>query len=121
MLVKGQETPILVRSDGSRFVLVEGLHRLEACKALGGYRFPPTWFKLASIDLRRGCCWSQIGTRSGRPWRTQSRGKREWHQKAFANRGPIELSLECLQRVSDDNHHVDPGASPLRRSCERGR
>ncbi|MGF9761628.1 ParB N-terminal domain-containing protein [Microvirga sp. 0TCS3.31] len=36
MLVKGQETPILVRSDGSRFVLVEGLHRLEACKALGG-------------------------------------------------------------------------------------
>jgi len=35
MLEKGQETPILVRADGSRFVLVEGLHRLEACKALG--------------------------------------------------------------------------------------
>ena len=31
----GQETPILVRRDGDRFVLVEGLHRLEACKALG--------------------------------------------------------------------------------------
>ncbi|MBI3113344.1 MAG: ParB N-terminal domain-containing protein, partial [Rhodospirillales bacterium] len=27
--------PILVRRDGDGFVLVEGLHRLEACKALG--------------------------------------------------------------------------------------
>jgi len=35
MMEKGQETPILVRPDGQRFVLVEGLHRLEACKALG--------------------------------------------------------------------------------------
>lgn len=35
MLEVGQETPILVRRDGARFVLVEGLHRLEACKALG--------------------------------------------------------------------------------------
>jgi hypothetical protein len=31
----GQQAPILVRSDEGRFVLVEGLHRLEACKALG--------------------------------------------------------------------------------------
>jgi ParB-like chromosome segregation protein Spo0J len=31
----GQKSPILVRRDGDRFVLVEGLHRLEACKALG--------------------------------------------------------------------------------------
>ncbi len=35
MLEVGQQTPILVRRDGARFVLVEGLHRLEACKALG--------------------------------------------------------------------------------------
>lgn len=35
MLAVGQQTPILVRQDGERFVLVEGLHRLEACKALG--------------------------------------------------------------------------------------
>ena len=35
MLDVGQLTPILVRRDGKRFVLVEGLHRLEACKALG--------------------------------------------------------------------------------------
>ena len=35
ILEEGQKSPILVRHDGTRFVLVEGLHRLEACKALG--------------------------------------------------------------------------------------
>ncbi len=35
ILARGQDTPILVRADGSRYVLVEGLHRLEACRALG--------------------------------------------------------------------------------------
>jgi sulfiredoxin len=35
MLEVGQTSPILVRRDGDRFVLVHGLHRLEACKALG--------------------------------------------------------------------------------------
>jgi sulfiredoxin len=43
MLENGQQMPILLRPDGARFVLVEGLHRLEAAKALGertivGYR-----------------------------------------------------------------------------------
>ena len=40
MMDKGQEVPILVRPDGQRFVLVEGLHRLEACKALGEATVP---------------------------------------------------------------------------------
>jgi ParB-like nuclease domain len=31
----GQQEPVAVRPDNDRFVLVEGLHRLEACKALG--------------------------------------------------------------------------------------
>jgi ParB-like chromosome segregation protein Spo0J len=35
ILQVGQQTPILVRRDGERFVLVEGLHRLEACRKLG--------------------------------------------------------------------------------------
>src|SRR6516162_2206859 len=35
ILDKGLLSPILVRADGTRFVLVEGLHRLEAAKALG--------------------------------------------------------------------------------------
>lgn len=35
ILENGQAVPILVRVDGERYVLVEGLHRLEACRALG--------------------------------------------------------------------------------------
>ena len=31
----GLQSPILVRPDKERYVLVSGLHRLEACKALG--------------------------------------------------------------------------------------
>jgi sulfiredoxin len=43
MLKDGQQVPIKVRADGERFVLIEGLHRLEAARALGettitGYR-----------------------------------------------------------------------------------
>jgi ParB-like chromosome segregation protein Spo0J len=43
MLKDGQQVPIKVRADGDRFVLIEGLQRLEAAKALGdttilGYR-----------------------------------------------------------------------------------
>jgi len=35
MLEEGQRTPILVRRDRERMVLVEGLQRLEACRSLG--------------------------------------------------------------------------------------
>lgn len=35
MLLNGQTTPIRVRPDGEKFVLIEGLHRLEALRALG--------------------------------------------------------------------------------------
>ena len=35
ILEDGQKVPIQVRKDGSRFVLIEGLHRLEACRSLG--------------------------------------------------------------------------------------
>jgi ParB-like chromosome segregation protein Spo0J len=36
ILENGLEAPILVRKDDSKgLVLVEGLHRLEACRALG--------------------------------------------------------------------------------------
>ena len=35
MLENGQTVPIQVREDGDGFVLIEGLHRLEARKALG--------------------------------------------------------------------------------------
>src|SRR5881275_829870 len=35
ILEVGQQAPIMVRQDGERFMLVEGLHRLEACKDAG--------------------------------------------------------------------------------------
>ena len=34
-MLQGQRMPILVRRDGERLVLVEGLQRLEACRSLG--------------------------------------------------------------------------------------
>lgn len=38
MLENGQTTPIRVREDGNAYVLIEGLHRLEALRALGEER-----------------------------------------------------------------------------------
>ena len=35
ILADGQTTPISLRADGVGFVLIEGLHRVEALKALG--------------------------------------------------------------------------------------
>ncbi len=35
ILQNGQTTPISLRKDGDRFVLIEGFHRLEALRALG--------------------------------------------------------------------------------------
>jgi sulfiredoxin len=35
MIENGQTTPVRVRRDGEGFILVEGLHRLEALRALG--------------------------------------------------------------------------------------
>ncbi|MFT5181443.1 MAG: sulfiredoxin [Alphaproteobacteria bacterium] len=35
LLEEGQRTPIMVRLGRERLVLVEGLHRLEACRSLG--------------------------------------------------------------------------------------
>lgn len=35
ILDNGQLTPIRLRADGDRYVLIEGYHRLEALRALG--------------------------------------------------------------------------------------
>ncbi len=35
MIDNGQTTPIQVRAEGAGFILVEGLHRFEALRALG--------------------------------------------------------------------------------------
>jgi ParB-like chromosome segregation protein Spo0J len=54
MLQNGQETPIMVRQDGERFVLVEGLHRLEACRSLGEETVKGSLVSATSLTLRRG-------------------------------------------------------------------
>ena len=40
MIEEGVKVPIQVRQDGERLVLVEGLHRLEAARALGEATIP---------------------------------------------------------------------------------
>jgi ParB-like chromosome segregation protein Spo0J len=40
ILENGQQVPIQVRQGKGRFVLVEGLHRLEACILLGEEEIP---------------------------------------------------------------------------------
>jgi ParB-like chromosome segregation protein Spo0J len=40
ILEDGLRNPIHVRQGNNRFVLVEGLHRLEACRALGEETIP---------------------------------------------------------------------------------
>jgi ParB-like chromosome segregation protein Spo0J len=35
IMENGQTTPISLREDGGRYVLIEGYHRLEALRALG--------------------------------------------------------------------------------------
>jgi sulfiredoxin len=57
ILEKGLQAPIRVRPDGARFVLVEGLHRLEAAKALGEETivFPCRCAKALTKSVRRTC------------------------------------------------------------------
>ena len=67
MLEVGQTTPILVRRDGERFVLVHGLHRLEACMALGeesifGYIIQAQGLRLG---LRQSAVRTNLRTNAG--------------------------------------------------------
>ena len=81
MLKDGQQTPILVRPDGARFVLVEGLHRLEAAKALGEKPSSASGWMPGSIRAARflsltcstsdvAVCCSSASERSSVRWRS---------------------------------------------------
>jgi sulfiredoxin len=48
ILEQGQLVPILLRRDQDKYILVEGLHRLEACRALG-----ETTIKAMIVQARR--------------------------------------------------------------------
>jgi uncharacterized ParB-like nuclease family protein len=65
MVEVGQQTPILVRRDGDRFVLVHGLHRLEACKALGEETFTDTWSRARSTNRPRSAMRMSSAARAG--------------------------------------------------------
>jgi ParB-like nuclease family protein len=52
MLDDGQRAPIPVRTDSARFVLVDGLHRLEAAKALGKNRRRPSCLRVDALNSR---------------------------------------------------------------------
>jgi uridine kinase len=53
MLDWRQQTTILMRSHGASFVLVEGLHRLEAGKALGEKTFSVFLSTRGNTEVRR--------------------------------------------------------------------
>jgi sulfiredoxin len=85
MLDKGQQTPILVRADGARFVLVEGLHRLEAAKALGEKTIVGFL-----VDARKHRCPAL----SIRPRGNQLRHPRPLNQRRWRSRQDIR-SFKC--------------------------
>src|SRR5262249_10929439 len=89
ILQVGLQSPILVRQDGERFVLVEGLPRSEACKQLGeetiagylvqvrrhyrlfvwGHSFRDTKLRHPRVHLfvRKFCEWDGLHRNSGLP------------------------------------------------------
>ena len=74
ILQVGLQSPILVRQDGERFVLVEGLHRLEACKQLARKPSSDKSCRRAGIN----------GLRLGARWRRDSPSlvaRREWPER----------------------------------------
>ncbi len=120
MLAKGQKRPFLCGRMAAALSWLRGCTGSKPARPWGRQWSPPIWFKLASIDLRRECARARSENRRETMEDTDEE-KREWHQKAFAKQWVAELSLGCPRRLRDDNHHVDPGASSLRRACECGR
>jgi len=53
ILEVGQQAPILVRRDGDRFVLVHGLHRLEAARHWAKRRSTDTSSRPSSTNRQR--------------------------------------------------------------------
>ena len=115
MLEIGQQTPILVRCDGDRFVLVEGLHRLEACKALGeetitgylvsaqgGHQTPSSPYDARQRPFARrriDCesCASQKRLKNGF-CRSRCFATREWHRK-IEPAGPHRYEVKACDFV----------------------
>jgi sulfiredoxin len=106
ILDKGLQAPILVRVDGARFVLVEGLHRLEAAKALGeqwpGRYSLVYWNASRSLSMRGSTKWASAscggeGARSRRQSSAGARGRRD-RQGPSASTTPQRRGFTALNR-----------------------
>jgi sulfiredoxin len=92
MLEKGQETPIMVRADRGRFVLIEGLHRLEAAKALGE--------KLSSASLL------MRGSTEGPVPSLLSRTSRKWAAGHVFIREAGNCAKHCVEEAPKRINHA---------------
>jgi hypothetical protein len=117
----GQQTPVLVRPDEGRLVLLEGLHRLEACKALG---------ETTIIGLLGSAETAHQNTlSSARPEREAEREKmarlrklrleKEAAERSAASRGPILETESAELRSARSDKGVRRRSSSDRRSKSR--
>jgi ParB/RepB/Spo0J family partition protein len=119
MLEIGQQTPILVRPDEGRLVLIEGLHRLEACKALGE---PAIIALLLSAEEAHQKTHSDPGLEAEREKMERLRKlrlEREAAEKlAIESRAASQTDAAVLQRAQPKNTNRN---DPRARSSQAGR
>ena len=115
----GQQAPILVRPDEGRFVLVEGLHRLEACKALGETTIIGI---LVSAELAHQRALLSESPESEAERDKMARLKKLRLEKEAAERstaalrGVMETEAQLLRTRSAKGVRDNPKASPSRTS-----
>jgi uncharacterized ParB-like nuclease family protein len=103
----GQQAPIVVRRDVDRFVLVEGFHRLEACRALGEKTIMGL---LVSAEIAH--------QKTLFPDSPESEAERD----KMARLRKMRLEKEAADKLALTSHAVLEGGSPelLRKSTEKG-
>jgi hypothetical protein len=99
----GQQAPILVRPDESRFVLVKGLHRLEACKALGETTI--LGLLVSAETARQDGAVEKAASRKASCWET-GRDSESWRadRLTFAERDR-DQSEDPIKPVRPDRSH----------------
>ncbi|MCA1399838.1 ParB N-terminal domain-containing protein [Bradyrhizobium sp. BRP56] len=111
----GQQTPILVRPDEDRFVLVEGLQRLEACKALG--ETTVVGIVVSAEDAQQRTLLSEG------PEADAERDKMARLKKLRLEKEAAESSIAALNRTDKERTRSargageNPGTSPSRTSA----
>jgi ParB/RepB/Spo0J family partition protein len=105
----GQQAPIIVRRDEDRFVLIEGLHRFEACKALG---------ETTIIALL-------VSAEDAHPAKPQlhDSAEVEAEREKIARLKKLRLEREAAEQLAAGTRAVKAvsATSPLQRRSEKGR